>query len=91
MRDFLHEGMLRTTDKGVETADHKWTVDRSAAANHWGLGDEHGECKEIKFPNYVAVNRFVDQGLKDYIEIHAELVEGEGKFCRISFPPNTRE
>ena len=81
----LQKAIEATADKGTETDEQEWWVQRSAAANHWGMSDERGKCKIKNFPNYVAVNRFVDQGLKDYIEIHAELVEGEGEF-RVTFP-----
>lgn len=77
MRDMLQKAMEATGDKGVEGKEEEWWVQRSASANHWGMSDQKGKCKVNNFPNYVAINRFEDKNLKDYMEIHAELVEGE--------------
>lgn len=80
VRDVLAKALLATiNDQSVETDQQEWHVARSASANNWGGGDEYGDCAIKMFPNYVAVNRFEDGNLRDYMELEAELVEGEGK------------
>ncbi|KAI1813114.1 hypothetical protein GGS20DRAFT_497651 [Poronia punctata] len=78
VRDVFAEAMRATAhDESVETEESKWLDEASPSASQWGLSDRGGDCAIKNFPNYVAINRFEDENLKDYMEIHAELVEGE--------------
>jgi hypothetical protein len=79
-RDAQQEALQATvTDDSVTTDQQKWVIHASGSAIHWGMTDRGGDCAEKQFPNYVAINRFDNNNLRETMEFRAELVEGESK------------
>ncbi|KAI0512982.1 hypothetical protein F5B22DRAFT_612888 [Xylaria bambusicola] len=76
IRDFLKSVLQMTvTDDSVQVDEQEWVYTPPASGQHWGLPGDHGDCAIKEFPTYVAVVRFEDENMKDYMEIRAELVE----------------
>ena len=82
--NILTEAILKTITPETVTQERKsWEEHHSLASQNYGMQDAKGDCTVTTFPNFVHVQRFDGDNMRDTMSFLAELAEVESK----SFPP----